>query len=225
LKWTGICKISDFYWSKVEKITKSFKNHKLLLNDPSIWRPGAILRFFPDKNVKISWNRVHIQIQQPKVSIKRYIILHIEKVCFQPKKWLSVKIWPLKKFFFVKIDFFSRIEWFGTKNQKKIFGVFRKFSKSKSGPKRQKKFAKTGQNRLFSVYFRELSDLEQKMKKKFFRVFFIFLRFFFTQKGPKSRFWEFSQKFRFDQNLDIIFFFRFPPISEKSLDPINLNSL
>ena len=65
-----------------------------------------------DENLKILSNRVHIRIQNPKVSIKRYIIWHIEKVGFRPRKWLSVKIWPLKIFFAskqVKIDFFHFI--------------------------------------------------------------------------------------------------------------------
>ena len=61
-----------------------------------------------DENLKISWNRVHIRIQHPKVSIKRYMMRHIKKVDFRARKWLSVKIWPLF-FFFVKIDFFHFI--------------------------------------------------------------------------------------------------------------------
>jgi hypothetical protein len=137
------------------------------LNDPSIWRPGAILRFFPDKNVKISWNRVHIQIQQPKVSIKRYIILHIEKVCFQPKKWLSVKIWPLKIFFSSKSIFFRELSDLEQKIKKNFLAFFENFLSQNLVQKGQKIF----QNRSKSTFFTLFSRIEwfgTKDEKKFF---------------------------------------------------------
>ena len=61
------------------------------------------------------------------------------------------------------------------------------------------------QNRLFSLYFRELSDLEQKKKKNFFLIFlnfFTFFHIFGPQKGPKSRFSDFSRTCSLLQRLE-----------------------
>jgi hypothetical protein len=74
------------------------------------------------------------------------------------------------------------------KIKKKFLAFFEIFLSQNLVQKGKKKFPKTGQNRLFSVYFRELSDLEQMMKKKFFWVFSFFWIPRLIQKGPKSRF-------------------------------------
>ena len=137
-----------------------------------------------DENLKILWNRVHIRIQHRKVSINRYMMRHIEKVDFRDRKWLSVKIWPLKKFFF-------------------------------------------RQNRLFSLYFRELSDLEQKKNQKFFWPdprFFWICQLIQHGKMPKISILRIFPDMRSFPEARGRLVLSFSTISEKSLDQIIFNS-
>ena len=160
---------------------------------------------------KIVRNRYSIQIQHPKVSIKRYIIWHIEKVGFQPRKWLSVKIWPLKIFFSSKSTFFtlfSRIEWFGTKKNQKKFSIFFDFFEFFLSVKIWLLEIFFGQNSSKSTFFTLFSRIEwfgTKEEKKIFWLdprFFIFWSSSNTAKCPKSRFWEFSRTCGLFQRLE-----------------------
>ena len=162
---------------------KSWFSGDLGLFWPFFWPKWAKKGRNGDENLKISWNRVHIQIQHPKVSIKRYMMRHIEKVDFRARKWLSVKIWPLKKFFFVKIDFFHFI-----------------FANWVIWNKRRKKKFLTGS------------------------AIFYFLELIQHGKMPKISILRFFPDIRSIPEAGGRLVLSFSTISEKSLDPINLNS-
>ena len=88
-------------------------------------------------------------------------------------------------------------------------------------------FVKTGQNRLFSLYFRELSHLEQTNKQIFFdriRDFFWKKTLIHKGKRPKISILRFFPDMRSFPEARGRLVLSFSTISEKSLDPIIFNS-
>ena len=115
------------------------------------------------------------------------------------------------------------------KKSKKIFdffGFFRIFSKCQNLTTGNFFFVKTGQNRLFSLYFRELSDLEQKKKKIFWFFFSFFWKYALIQHGkmPKISILRIFPDMRPFPEARGRLVLSFSTISEKSLDPIIFNS-
>ena len=158
----------------------------------------------------------------------------IEKVDFRARKWLSVKIWPLKNFFFVKIDFFHFIfaNWviWNKKKSKKIFdffGFFRIFSKCQNLTTGNFFFRQNSSKSTFFTLFSRIEWFGTKEGKKNFFDFFRFFRFFshfWTPKKPKISILRIFPDMRSFPEARRRLVLSFSTISEKSLDPINLNS-